>query len=91
MSAVARGSVSSPVKVGDPAPTVTDRGQQVLVGNVTGAKFSYFGSPREGVPAKWQDEWKDASRLPRIVALRADVELNRRMETFDLMFRIFSD
>jgi hypothetical protein len=81
---------SSPVKPGM-APYAPVADQQVLVGNITDARFSYFGSPREETPTAWHREWKDASRLPTMVVLRANIEQKGRMETLDLSFRIMSN
>ena len=64
---------------------------EILMRYVASAKFSYFGSLQEGDPARWHDEWRDAPRLPRVIALRTNVRLNQRLETFDTTFRIVSE
>ncbi|GEO17705.1 hypothetical protein MAE02_54010 [Microvirga aerophila] len=80
---------SSPVKLGK-APNASASDYQVLMGNISDAKFSYFGSLREDALPIWHREWREASRLPTIVALRASVDLKGRLETLDLSFRIVS-
>jgi hypothetical protein len=81
---------SAPVKTGAIPKAPADE-HQILVGNVMGVRFSYFGSPREEAPTTWYSEWRDASRLPAVVALRASIELNGRAEAIDFAFRIVSD
>jgi general secretion pathway protein J len=80
-----------PLAVGQAAalPTGGARGQ-VLFANVVSLQFSYFGSLMEGAPARWHDEWKDATHLPRLVALRAGLNKGRP-EFVDLTFRVFSE
>jgi general secretion pathway protein J len=78
---IALGSVSLP----NPGP------RHALWRDVTSLTFSYFGSPAEGVPARWQDEWRDAARLPRLVAVRAALAMENRVERVSLTFRIVSE
>ena len=81
---------ATPMTVGETLlPKVTAR--QILVARVVSARFSYFGSPAEGLPTKWYDEWTAAARLPRLVALRAGVDLGRRTESVELAFRVFAE
>jgi hypothetical protein len=81
-----------PLAVGQAAALSTGGAQgQVLFANVVSLQFSYFGSLMEGTPARWHDEWKDATRLPRLVALRAGLNTKGRLEFVDLTFRIFSE
>jgi hypothetical protein len=63
---------------------------QVLLDHVVSARFSYYGSPAEGMPEKWYDDWTAAIRLPRLIALRAGVQLDRRVRDVDLTYRVFS-
>lgn len=81
---------TSLVPVGTASLPVPNTGE-ILMRYVTSAKFSYFGSLQEGDPARWHDEWRDAPRLPRLIALRTNVRLNQRLETFDVTFRTFSE
>jgi general secretion pathway protein J len=81
-----------PLAVGQAAALATGGAQgQVLFANVASIQFSYFGSLMEGAPARWHDEWKDATRLPRLVALRAGLNTKGRPEVVDLTFRVFSE
>jgi general secretion pathway protein J len=78
---IALGSVSLP----NPGP------RHALWTDVTSLTFSYFGSTAEGAPAQWQDEWRDAARLPRLVAVRAALAMESRVERVSLTFRIVSE
>jgi hypothetical protein len=78
-----------PMAVGErQLPDMTAR--QVLLDHVVSARLSYFGSPTEGAPEKWYDVWTASVRLPRLVALRAQVDLDRRVSEIDLNYRVFS-
>lgn len=46
-----------------PAPSV-------LLGKVKNAEFSYFGAEEAGKPPVWQDHWKSAITLPKLIRLR---------------------
>lgn len=80
--------MAAPLGIGQTTPTGQAVEQQVLVQQVAAAQFRYFGSLAEGEAPGWRDEWKDASRLPDLVALRAQVGLGPRVETMDLRFRV---
>ncbi|MGQ0658439.1 MAG: prepilin-type N-terminal cleavage/methylation domain-containing protein [Chromatiales bacterium] len=42
----------------------------VLLGNVTGVTFSYFGAARANTAPQWQSKWLAADRLPSLVQVR---------------------
>lgn len=73
------------------APVTAPVTLTTLVAGVDRASFLYFGSPSEGRPVQWYDEWQAAARLPRLVALRARVYLQRAPEEIDLTFRVRSE
>jgi hypothetical protein len=81
---------SSPVKPGT-APNASPSDYQALMGNIRDASFSYFGSLSDNAPPTWHREWREASRLPTMVVLRASVDLKGRMKMLDLSFRILSN
>ena len=58
--------------------------------HVVSAQFSYFGSPGDGMPAEWRQDWTGAARLPRLVALRVQVETGQRVENLAWTYRIMS-
>ncbi|MER2263866.1 hypothetical protein [Methylobacterium oxalidis] len=62
--------------------------RETLIAHVAGARFSYFGALTEGRPAAWHDDWTDATRLPQLVQLRANLDLGGRVEPLDLSFRV---
>ncbi|WP_310353503.1 hypothetical protein [Methylobacterium sp. BE186] len=62
--------------------------RQTLIARVAGARFGYFGALGEGRPAAWHDAWTDATRLPQLVRLRAEIDLGGRVEPLDLSFRV---
>jgi general secretion pathway protein J len=82
---------SSPIGLTTP-PSLTPAGipLQPLSRKMMPLQFSYFGSPVEGRPVRWHDEWANATRLPRLVGLRAGLDRNGRMEIVDLRFPVFS-
>lgn len=66
-------------------PDMTAR--QPLVSHVTAARFRYFGEPIEGAPSRWHDDWTGATRLPRLIELRLNLDLGHRTEPVTLAFR----
>lgn len=42
----------------------------ILLGKVQNAEFSYFGAEEAGKPPVWQDHWKSAIALPKLIRLR---------------------
>jgi hypothetical protein len=69
-------------------PDLTPR--EVLIDHLTTARFSYFGSRVEGEPMRWYDEWNEAARLPRLVALRAGLQ-DAGTPPLDLTFRLYDE
>jgi hypothetical protein len=61
---------------------------QILLDGIAAARFRYYGSPQEGAPADWHEQWRNADRLPRLVGLQATIILDRRSEAMDFTFRI---
>jgi len=47
----------------------TAGGRRVLLDGIDSLDFSYFGSPRPGEPAAWQDTWEGRQGPPRLVAV----------------------
>jgi general secretion pathway protein J len=82
---------SSPVKIGASPVALPVEQHQVLIGNVSGAEFRYFGAPNEGNIPAWHRAWANAARLPIAVGLRVATENKGRTEHFDLTFRIVSN
>jgi hypothetical protein len=66
-----------------------DSGQgQVLLRHVRDFELAYFGSRADGQPAAWYSEWRDADRLPRLVGLRATIDLGARTRRIDSVFSV---
>jgi hypothetical protein len=77
---------AAPMPPGDlRLPDMTAR--QTLVPHVAAARFRYFGEPIEGAPPRWHDEWTAATRLPRLIELRLNLDLGHRVEPVTLAFR----
>jgi general secretion pathway protein J len=81
---------AAPLPVGQDRP-VSRSEQRILLDRVASARFSYYGSPRSGAPARWYDEWRNAERMPRLVGLQTTMMLHGRVATMDFMFRVMSD
>jgi len=81
---------AAPLPVGQDRPASRSE-QQTLLDRVASARFSYYGSPRNGVPVQWHDEWRNAEHMPRLVGLQTTVMLHGRAATMDFMFRVMSD
>ncbi|AWN43731.1 hypothetical protein [Methylobacterium durans] len=62
--------------------------REPLIARVAAARFRYFGALAEDRPAAWYDDWTDATRLPELVQLRANLDLGGRIEPLDLSFRL---
>lgn len=81
---------SSLMSIGAAALPVQNAGE-VLARGVASATFSYFGSLEEGAPGRWHDEWRNSERLPSLVSLHIRVIVGRRLEDFELSFRILTE
>jgi len=42
---------------------------EVLLENITGLRFSYFGKTEDVADQMWRDEWRIADRLPRLIKI----------------------
>lgn len=81
---------SSLVPIGTLALKAGGRGE-VIIRDIATARFSYFGSPGSAAPEEWREDWKNAERPPRIVALRGRLSANQKLENFEIISRVFSD
>lgn len=81
---------SSLVPIGTLASKAGGQGEAIIRG-VASARFSYFGSPGSATPEGWREDWKNAERPPRIVALRGRLFVNQKWEDFEIISRVFSD
>lgn len=81
---------SSLVPIGTLALKAGGQGE-TLIRDVASARFSYFGSSDSAAPEQWRDEWKNAERLPRLVALRGRQFVNRKLEYFEVISRVLSE
>ncbi|MCC6890678.1 MAG: hypothetical protein IT536_19310 [Hyphomicrobiales bacterium] len=63
-------------------------GRAILLRNVHGAEFEYYGAKGEGHAAMWHRDWHGATLLPQLVSLRTRLRLNRRDHMLEFAFRM---
>lgn len=56
---------------------------EVLVADLGGGRFRYYGREREGLEAKWRDRWDIAGRMPELVGIELDRDSSGRGERSD--------
>ncbi|MGR8930090.1 MAG: prepilin-type N-terminal cleavage/methylation domain-containing protein [Gammaproteobacteria bacterium] len=64
-----------------------DRGPdkpEVLLENVDGLKFSYYGKMEDVAPLQWRDEWTQADRLPSLI--KVSIALGDGSDWPDMVF-----
>lgn len=52
-----------------PRAAVRDEQSRVLIDDVDGLRFRYFGQPAEDSERRWYDDWPQSERLPELVDL----------------------
>lgn len=52
----------------------TEAKSEILIDHLTALNVAYFGEGPEGEAASWQERWKDAQRLPRLIRIEAQFE-----------------
>lgn len=47
-----------------------DRKENMLLDDIAGLQFGYFGSPAPDEPPQWLNEWTDTTRIPSLILVR---------------------
>jgi general secretion pathway protein J len=63
-----------------PGAAGVDVEPEVLVADLGGGRFRYYGREREGMEAQWRDRWNIVGRMPELVSIELDRDSAGRIE-----------